>query len=109
MLLLNTFYNNVIHWLEVHYLPCPFKSIFHIDCPGCGMQRSFVELLKGNFIASIEYHPATIPLITFLFFATVHVFRRFKHGNKIIVAGYIFVSLILLSNYIYKIIYQKLV
>ncbi|MFM6925772.1 MAG: DUF2752 domain-containing protein, partial [Ferruginibacter sp.] len=28
---------NISTWLEAHQLPCPFKQITHIDCPGCGI------------------------------------------------------------------------
>ncbi|MBK7377164.1 MAG: DUF2752 domain-containing protein [Chitinophagaceae bacterium] len=32
---------NIIDWLQQHQLPCLFRQLTHIDCPGCGMQRSF--------------------------------------------------------------------
>ena|ERR1700761_7426168 len=109
MLLTASFYDSMIHWMEAHALPCPVKSFLHIDCPGCGLQRSFIELLKGNIIKSFQYHPATIPLLLFFLFAIAHLFVRFKKGNQIIVAGYIFIALIVLTNYVYKIIYQGIV
>ncbi len=99
---------NVINWLEKRQLPCPVKSILHIDCPGCGFQRSFAELLKGNLPASFHFHPATIPLLLFFLFSFIHLVRPIKNGNKLIVGGYIFVAAIVLTNYIYKIIYADL-
>jgi len=41
-------------------LPCAFKQLFGIDCPGCGFQRSFIALLRGNFAISFSLYPATI-------------------------------------------------
>ena len=52
-----------INWLQKHLLPCPFKYVTGIDCPGCGFQRSVVQLLKGNFDQSWALYPGTIPLI----------------------------------------------
>jgi hypothetical protein len=85
-------------------LVCPVKKYLHFDCPGCGLQRSFVELLKGNFAMSFHYHFATIPLLLLLLYAAMHLYFKFNHGVKVIVGGYIFVALVVLTNYIYKIL-----
>ena len=97
---------NLLQWLETHQLPCPLKFFLHIDCPGCGLQRSFIELLKGNFSASFRLHPVTIPLLLFFIFSALHLHYEFKKGNPIVIYSYIFIALIVLCNYIYKIIYQ---
>jgi len=52
-----------IDWLQKHLLPCPFKYITGIDCPGCGFQRAVVQLLKGNFAQSWALYPGAIPLM----------------------------------------------
>ncbi len=96
--------NNIIRWLQASQLACPVKKYLHICCPGCGMQRSFVALLQGNFTLSVQYHAGTIPILFFFLYATLHLIFKFRHGNKIIVYGYIFVAAIILCNYIYKII-----
>ena len=96
---------NIIHWLEVNQLPCPVKNILKIDCPGCGLQRSFIALLNGNIIKSLQIHPATIPLLVFFLFAALQLKFHFKQGNKIIIYSYLIVATILASNYIYKIIH----
>ncbi len=31
---------------------CPSRTLFHVDCPGCGLTRSFVHLAHGNWRAS---------------------------------------------------------
>lgn len=36
---------------------CPFKLIFGVDCPGCGMTRAFISALKLDFKAAFRYHP----------------------------------------------------
>ncbi|SFW13007.1 Protein of unknown function [Sinomicrobium oceani] len=51
------------HWLQDHLLPCPFKWFTGIDCPGCGFQRSFLALLQGDLVRSLELYPATIPFL----------------------------------------------
>lgn len=95
----------LLHWLETHQLPCPIKYFLQVDCPGCGLQRSLVELLKGNVGNSFSLHPVTIPLLCFFAFAAVQLKFKFKKGNSIIIYSYIFIALIVVSNYIFKLIH----
>lgn len=43
-------------------IPCMFKSIFGISCPGCGMTRAIKELLNLNFIGAFSYNILAVPL-----------------------------------------------
>jgi hypothetical protein len=38
-----------------------FKLTTGLPCPGCGMGRAFLELIKGNFISSWDYNILCIP------------------------------------------------
>jgi hypothetical protein len=33
---------------------CPSRSLFHTECPGCGLTRSFVHLAHGDWAASLK-------------------------------------------------------
>ncbi len=35
---------------------CPSRTIFHVECPGCGLTRSFVHLAHGDWRASWNIH-----------------------------------------------------
>ncbi|MFD0794552.1 DUF2752 domain-containing protein [Mucilaginibacter litoreus] len=50
-------------WLQYHLLPCPFKYLTGIDCPGCGFQRSILLLIKGNLNDSLLMYPPAIPIL----------------------------------------------
>jgi hypothetical protein len=71
----------MIDWLEHHLLSCFFKSHFGISCPGCGMQRSFIALLKGNITESIQYHIALIPFIITVLLLFIQLQVKFKNGG----------------------------
>ncbi|MCJ0741126.1 DUF2752 domain-containing protein [Pedobacter montanisoli] len=102
MLLLSS-NHQLLQWLESHLLSCPFKRLTSLDCPGCGFQRSVLSILKGNFIESFKFYPATIPFFALIVFVFLHLKFNFKNGAFFIKILYIFISMIIVINYIYKI------
>ena len=44
-------------------IPCVFKSMLGISCPGCGMTRAIHEILHFNFFQSIKYNILALPLV----------------------------------------------
>lgn len=47
-------------------IPCLFKKIIHIPCPGCGLTRAFKLILKLNLLDAIKYNILSIPLFILL-------------------------------------------
>ncbi len=94
--------DKVINWLEQHSMPCMYKKILGVECPGCGMQRSFIELLKGNFIESFKIYPALIPTFVLVVFLILHLIFKFKKGAIILKILFIFVLLLMVFNYTIK-------
>jgi hypothetical protein len=45
-------------WLRIASLPpmCGSRALFGIECPGCGLTRSFVALGSGDFQESFRLH-----------------------------------------------------
>ncbi len=88
--------------MEDFMLPCLTKQLIGLDCPGCGIQRSFVFLLRGEFSASWDMYPAIFTLIPLLLMLTLNYFFSIKFANKIIILlTFLSVALILL-NFILK-------
>ncbi len=50
-------------------LTCPFRILFHIDCPGCGLTRAFISFFTGNIRQAFHYNYSFIFwLITIVLF-----------------------------------------
>jgi hypothetical protein len=67
------FYQNDPAQSETVFILCVTKNISGIDCPGCGSQRAFHELLHGNFIKAAKLNLTIYfftPLLLFLFLKT---------------------------------------
>lgn len=41
---------------------CPLYNIFGKKCPGCGMTRAFISILRFDFISALHYNLLSIPL-----------------------------------------------
>lgn len=51
------------------HIPCLFKLIYHIRCPGCGLTRMCLSILHGNFIKAIKYNIGLViisPIILYI-------------------------------------------
>lgn len=85
-------------------LSCPFKSNFGLDCPGCGLQRSFHLLINGEIMASIEMYPPLIPLLFTFVFLGIHLIKKSDRFRKLSVAMFMVTTALMIINYIPKII-----
>ena len=77
---------------------CPFEYIFGIPCPGCGMTRAFIALLKLNFTEAFYFHPLFPIVIIVLIFAVLDYFKIFAFSRKVkdiatIVIPFIFIAI----------------
>ncbi len=94
----------LIRWLELHQASCSWKTWLGVDCPGCGMQSAFIELLKGHVVESIRIFPALLPMIFMIFFLILHLIFRFPKGAFILKFLFIFTTSILVIAYVAKIL-----
>lgn len=102
-------YDTCINWVQQHMLTCPSKKLLYIDCPGCGLQRGMLALLKGDFHASWQVYPPTIFIIATIFFLLFHLVFKFRHGAAILKYLYIVAATVIIVNYIYKIFSNQLI
>src|SRR5690625_2361448 len=38
-------------------IPCLWITVFHIECPGCGLTRAFIEILHLNILGAHKSNP----------------------------------------------------
>jgi hypothetical protein len=92
----------LIEFLEQHLFTCSIKSLFGIDCPGCGMQRAFIALLKGDLKGSFLLNPSLLPFLFTLCFTICHLVFGFKNGARLLVVFFGATVLLMLLNFIIK-------
>lgn len=95
--------------VEQYLLTCPSKKFFYLDCPGCGLQRSLLALIKGDIAASWNLYPPTLFVLVTLIFLLLHLTFSFKHGAYILKILFIITVAVMAANYFYKILNHQLI
>lgn len=83
---------------------CSFHEHTQVACPGCGLQRALIALLKGDLVESILLFPALIPLLIMFSFLGIHLVFSLRHGALALKIMYIINVSIILINFVIKLI-----
>jgi hypothetical protein len=94
----------MIDWLEAHMGTCAFVSYFNIECPGCGIQRAFIALLRGDLSSSLSHFPALLPYLSTIAFMLLHLMFKFKNGALYAMWGFVLSVVIMVVSYIVKLV-----
>jgi hypothetical protein len=95
---------SLVGWLERNMLPCFYKKYLGVECPGCGMQRALIELLKGNIVESLKVYPALLPTIFMVSYLILHLIFKFEKGAAVLKISFIFTASIIVIHFILKLI-----
>ena len=72
--------NAIIYSLTGYGIPCVFRLITGLKCPGCGMTHAYLALLRGDVHGAAEYNLMSITvmpiLIVYLLFKGIVFVRK---------------------------------
>ncbi|APG59369.1 hypothetical protein LPB144_02630 [Christiangramia salexigens] len=83
-------------------LPCVNKTLFGIDCTGCGTQRAALLLFRGQFTEAFYMYPAIYLMLFLVVFLLINLFVKFKHDHKIKIGLIILTASVMAGSYIIK-------
>ncbi len=90
------------------FVPCPIKLLTGFDCPGCGFQRSIWAFFSGEFQESFKFYPPMLLfLVSFLAALLTYLFN-WNSESKGLKAVYISTGMVVVINYLYKILMHQL-
>lgn len=83
---------------------CPFRILFGISCPTCGMTRAFVSLIHLDIKSAFYYHPLffTAPVFLLIFYAVI-----FNKYMKLAKDLFLITFILLLILYVIRIIFKS--
>lgn len=76
----------LIYWDEVEvHIPCLFKWMTGIPCPGCGMSQAFVKIIHGNIIGAVYDNLLSIPLFIWFMIMPIWLYiDAYKHQTTLL-------------------------
>lgn len=95
-------WQRVVSFFETNMFACPSKKYLGIECMGCGLQRSFVLLLKGELTASVAMYPALIPMLVMFIALILHIRYQFRRGARFLLILFIANTIIILIHFFIK-------
>lgn len=88
--------------MEKYLLPCLIKKYFGIECLGCGLQRSVLLFVQGEFVSSFKMYPALYPILLLLVLIGLGQFVKIKFYKEIVWVIGSLIALLMLGNYFWK-------
>ncbi len=88
--------------MEEYMLPCMSKKLFGIECLGCGTQRAFVLLLKGEFVEAFKMYPPIYTLVILFLFIFLHLIDKSRNYTRIVISLAIINLIVMIVSYAIK-------
>ncbi len=81
LLILGLVYAGISYFFNVG-IPCPFKTLTGLSCPGCGVSRMCIALLSLNFKAAFMANVALFIMLPILLcLAIISIVRYIKYDT----------------------------
>ncbi|WP_130736197.1 DUF2752 domain-containing protein [Flavobacterium sp. J27] len=88
--------------MEEYMLPCLSKTLFGVECLGCGTQRAMLLLLQGDFVGAFKMYPAIYTTLLFFILLFLHLIDKSRNYSKIVIATAIINAVIMVIAYYFK-------
>lgn len=88
--------------MEDYMVPCMNKSLFGVECLGCGTQRALNLLIHGEFVEAFKMFPAIYTTLLFFLFLFLHFIDKSRSYHKLIIWLAICNAVIMIISYSIK-------
>lgn len=106
MIVIFGIYLAILEWLDSG-TKCVIKNVTGIPCPSCGMTRSYLHVLEGDFYEAFYDHPLffTVPIILIAAFIISTEKENIKLTKRLTIFLFIMIALFIIVYVIRMIMY----
>jgi hypothetical protein len=73
----------ILHYTTGFSISCPLHSFTGFNCPGCGLSRMILNILKLNFSDAFRCNPVIFCLLpVFGVFLALHLYKYIRYGDS---------------------------
>lgn len=95
-LIITVYFSAILPIMNYFNIPCVFLHFFGIYCPGCGMTRALLSVLRLDFLSALYYNP----LVFALPYVILYIICNFKsRWHKYILAA---IGILFLLNWVIR-------
>lgn len=88
--------------MEDFMIPCVNKTLFGIDCMGCGLQRATALFLQGEFAAAYTMYPPVYLVLLLLAVIAFNFFVKFRYDFQLKIGLALLTAVVIVINYLHK-------
>jgi len=88
--------------LEKFMLPCLFKTLFGVECLGCGFQRALFLLFQGHFFAAFKMYPALYSTLLFFGFLILYYLNKSNKNKNLLWISALVNGIFMMVGYYFK-------
>lgn len=88
----------------VFSIPCPIRFLTGVSCPGCGMTRAALSLLRLDFSAAFHYHPLVFVLLPVAVTLYILTAKKLPKARRVFL---LCVAFLFIAVYLYRFIFVK--
>jgi len=73
----------ILRFVYLHFgfgIPCPLHAVTGLYCPGCGMFRAALALVRGDVWQAVRYNAFSVILLPLLFLLSIRGAVRYIRG-----------------------------
>lgn len=90
-------------------IPCVFYELTGFKCPGCGISRFFLDMMKLDFMGALKNNYAAVFIVIYIIMVAVHSSRVYiKTGKRTLDSGNNVVNIIFLAGLLLWWIFRNL-
>ena len=79
------------------YIPCFFHKITHLYCPGCGLTRMILSILKLDFYQAFRYNPLLFIILPFIIIYELIYYTNWIQDKNFIISKKIWYTLLIIT------------